>query len=85
MESVAMEALRAGFATDQSPLWRSQIPRVMRMGTTVGVGALEEAEADRTLEVFAGVLAKFLLAGESQTTASRESGTRDQPRYTHAR
>jgi EpsI family protein len=76
MESVAMEALRAGFATDQSPLWRSQIPRAMRIGTAVGVGARDEAEADRTLQAFAGVLAKFLPAGESQTRASREIDTR---------
>jgi EpsI family protein len=85
MESVAMEALRAGFATDQSPLWRSQIPRVIRIGTAVGVGALEEAEADRTLQVFAAVLAKFLLAGESQTTVSRESDRRDRQRNGHSR
>ena len=64
MESVGLEALRALFATDQSPLWRSQRPRVIRIGTRVGVGALEEAEADRKLEAFAGVIAKALLAGD---------------------
>jgi EpsI family protein len=63
MDSVALEALRALFATDQSPLWRSQRPRVIRIGTRVGVGALEEAEAERKLEAFAGALDKALLAG----------------------
>ena len=66
MDSVALEALRAGLATDQSPLWRSQRPRVIRIGTQVGVGALEEAEADRKLRAFAGALAKVLLAGDSR-------------------
>jgi EpsI family protein len=64
VDSVAREALRALFATDQSPLWRSQRPRVIRIGTRVGVGALEEAEADRTLQAFAGALAPALRAGE---------------------
>ncbi|MFV1978786.1 MAG: exosortase C-terminal domain/associated protein EpsI [Myxococcota bacterium] len=64
MDSVALEALRALFATDQSPLWRSQRPRVIRIGTRVGVGALEEAEADRKLQAFAGALAPALRAGE---------------------
>jgi EpsI family protein len=64
MDSVALETLRALFATDQSPLWRSQRPRVIRIGTWVGVGALEEAEADRKLQAFAGVLAPALRAGE---------------------
>ena len=62
IDSVAMEALRALFATDQSPLWRSQRPRVIRIGTPVGVGALEEAEAERKLRAFAGALAKALPA-----------------------
>ena len=60
---MALEALRALFATDQSPLWRSQRPRVIRIGTRLGVGALEEAEADRRLEAFAGAIAKALLTG----------------------
>ncbi len=60
MDSLALEALRALFATDQSPLWRSQRPRVIRIGTPVGVGALEEAEADRRLTAFAGVLKEAL-------------------------
>jgi EpsI family protein len=63
-DSVALEALRALFATDQSPLWRSQRPRVIRIGTWVGVGALEEAEADRNLQAFAGALAPILRSGE---------------------
>ena len=62
---MALEALRALFATDQSPLWRSQRPRVIRIGTRVGVGALEEAEADRKLRAFAGALATALRDGES--------------------
>ena len=60
MDSLALESLRALFATDQSPLWRSQRPRVIRIGTPVGVGALEEAEADRRLVAFAGLLSKAL-------------------------
>jgi hypothetical protein len=60
MDSLALEVLRALFATDQSPLWRSQRPRVIRIGTPVGVGAPEEAEADSRLMAFAGVLAKAL-------------------------
>jgi len=60
MDSLALEVLRALFATDQSPLWRSQRPRVVRIGTPVGVGAPEEAEADSRLMAFAGVLAKAL-------------------------
>jgi EpsI family protein len=64
-DSVALEALRALFATDQSPRWRSQRPRVIRIGTRVGVGALEEAEADRKLRAFAGALATALRDGES--------------------
>ena len=85
MESVAMEALRAGFAIDQSPLSRNQIPRVIRIGAAVGAGVHDEAEADRTLQEFAAVLAKFLLAGESQTTASSEVGTPNRQRHGHAR
>ena len=64
-DSVALEALRALFATDQSPRWRSQRPRVIRIGTRVGVGSLEEAEADRKLRAFAGALATALRDGES--------------------
>ncbi len=64
MDSVALEALRALFAIDQSPLWRSQRPRVIRIGTRMGVGALEEAEADRKLQAFAGAFATARLAGE---------------------
>ena len=60
MDSLVVEVLRALFATDQSPLWRSQRPRVIRIGTSVGVGAPEEAEADRRLMAFAGALAKAL-------------------------
>ncbi|MBW2693212.1 MAG: EpsI family protein [Deltaproteobacteria bacterium] len=60
MDSLALEVLRALFATDQSPLWRSQRPRVVRIGTPVGVGAPEEAEADSRLMAFAGVLARAL-------------------------
>jgi EpsI family protein len=60
MDSQAREALRALFATDQSPLWRSQRPRVIRIGTPVGGGAPEEAEADSRLMAFAGVLASAL-------------------------
>jgi hypothetical protein len=60
VDSLALEVLRALFATDQSPFWRSQRPRVIRIGTPVGVGALEEAEADRRLVAFAGVLANAL-------------------------
>jgi EpsI family protein len=60
MDTLALEALRTLLATDQSPLWRSQRPRVIRIGTPVGVGALEEAEADRRLQAFAGVLAEAL-------------------------
>jgi EpsI family protein len=70
MDSVALEALRALFATDQSPLWRSQRPRVIRIGTRVGVGALEEAEADRELQAFAGVLATVLRSGEPSPLAA---------------
>jgi EpsI family protein len=65
MDSVALEALRALFATDQSPLRRSQRPRVIRIGTEVGAGALEEAEADRKLQAFAGAIAPVLRSGES--------------------
>ncbi len=65
VDSVALEALRVLFATDQSPLWRSQRPRVIRIGTRVGGGALEEAEADRKLRAFAGALATVLLDSES--------------------
>ena len=76
MDSVALEALRAGFAIDQSPLWRSQRPRVIRIGTRVGVGALEEAEAERKLRAFAGALGKVLLAGEPKSLAARgQSGS----------
>jgi EpsI family protein len=64
IDSVALESLRSLFATDQSPLWRSQRPRVIRIGTPVGVGALEEAEAERKLRAFAGALAKALPAVE---------------------
>jgi EpsI family protein len=71
MDSVALEALRAGFAIDQSPLWRSQRPRVIRIGTRVGVGSLKEAEADRKLRAFAGALAKVLLADEPRSLAAR--------------
>jgi EpsI family protein len=71
MDSVALEALRALFATDQSPLWRSQRPRVIRIGTRVGVGALEEAEADRKLQAFAGALATALPAGEPSSMVAR--------------
>jgi len=71
MDSVALEALFALFATDQSPLWRSQRPRVIRIGTRVGVGALEEAEADRKLQAFAGVLATILPGGEPGPRVAR--------------
>jgi EpsI family protein len=71
MDSVALEALRALFATDQSPLWRSQPPRVMRIGTRLGAGALEEAEADRILQAFAGALATGLQGGEPSPSLVR--------------
>jgi EpsI family protein len=71
VDSVALEALRALFATDQSPLRRSQPPRVIRIGTQLGVGALEEAEADQKLQAFAEALAKALLAGEPKPLAAR--------------
>jgi EpsI family protein len=64
VDSVAMEALRAVFATDQSPLWRSQPPRLIRIGTSVGVGASEEAAADRRLQAFAVALAAALPDGD---------------------
>ncbi len=73
MDSLALETLRALFATDQSPLWRSQRPRVIRIGTAVGVGPVEEAEADRTLTAFAGVLAKALAERESTAPAAAEA------------
>jgi EpsI family protein len=60
MDSVALEALRALFATDQSPLWRRQRPRVIRIGTEVGFGALGESDGDRRLRAFAGEFAKAL-------------------------
>ncbi len=72
-DSVALEALRALFAIDQSPLGRSQRPRVIRIGTRVGVGALEEAEADRMLQAFAHALARALPAGEPIPLAERGS------------
>jgi EpsI family protein len=72
MDSVALEALRALLATDQSPLWRSQRPRVIRIGTPVAVGALEEAEADRKLRAFASALATALPAGEPSPLVARE-------------
>jgi EpsI family protein len=76
MGSVALEALRAGFAIDQSPLWRSQRPRVVRIGTRVGMGASEEAEADRRLQAFARAAATALLAGEPRSLAARrQSGS----------
>lgn len=71
MDSVGLEALRALFAIDQSPLGQSPRPRVIRIGTRVGVGALEEAGADRRLQAFAGALAKVLRAGESKPLAAR--------------
>jgi EpsI family protein len=71
MDSVALEALRALFATDQSPLWRSQRPRVIRIGTRVGVGALEEAEADQKLQAFARALAAVLRSGEPSPSDAR--------------
>jgi hypothetical protein len=74
MDSVALEALRALFATDQSPLWRSQRPRVIRIGTPVGVGALEEAEADRKLRAFASALATALPGGASPLVAREGTG-----------
>jgi hypothetical protein len=70
MDSVASEALRAGFALDQSPLSRSQRPRVIRIGTRLGVGPHVEAEADRTLQAFAGPLADALLADEPKSFAA---------------
>jgi EpsI family protein len=74
MDSVAVEALRALFATDQSPLWRSQRPRVIRIGTRVGVGALEESEADLTLQAFAGELAKALPSARAQSVGGLGEG-----------
>jgi EpsI family protein len=74
MDSVALEALRTLFATDQSPLWRSQRPRVIRIGTPVGVGALEEAEADRKLRAFASALATALPGGASPLVAREGTG-----------
>jgi EpsI family protein len=71
LDSVGLEALRTLFATDQSPLWRSQRPRVIRIGTPVGVGALEEAEADRKLRAFASALATALPEGESSPPVAR--------------
>jgi hypothetical protein len=68
---VALEALRALFAIDQSPLGRSQRPRVIRIGTRIGVGALEEAEADRMLQAFARALARALPAGEPKPLAEQ--------------
>jgi EpsI family protein len=75
MDSLAIEVLRALFATDQSPLWRSQRPRVIRIGTSVGVGAIEEAEADQRLRAFAGVLAGALAEAGSNSPA--DLGRRD--------
>jgi len=60
LDTLAAETLRALFATDQSPLWRSQRPRVIRIGTSVGVGPLAEAEAEARLQAFAGALASAL-------------------------
>jgi EpsI family protein len=73
MDSLALEALRALFATDPSPLWRSQRPRVIRIGTPVGLGALEEAESDRRLTAFAEVLAKALPESGSNSPIDREA------------
>jgi hypothetical protein len=72
MDSVALEALRTLFATDQSPLWRSQRPRLIRIGTPVGVGALEEAEADQKLRAFASALATALPGDEPSPLVARE-------------
>jgi len=68
MDSVALEALRALFATDQSPLARSGRPRVIRLGTSAGAG--EEAEADRRLRAFAAVLAAALSEGAEGASRS---------------
>jgi len=62
MDSVALEALRAFLATDQSPLRRRQRPRVIRISTPVAAGALGEADADRRLQAFAAELAVALQA-----------------------
>jgi EpsI family protein len=67
MDSLPLEALRTLFATDQSPLWRSQRPRVVRIGTPVGVGEREKAEADQRLRAFAGLLAGVLRESESNS------------------
>jgi EpsI family protein len=72
MDSLALEAVRALFATDQSPLWRSQRPRVIRIGTRVGAGAREQAEADRRLRAFADVLAEAL--GERESNSRVDEG-----------
>jgi EpsI family protein len=69
LDSLPLEALRALFATDQSPLWRSQRPRVIRIGTRVGVGTLGESEADQRLRMFAGELAKALPSLGARFTA----------------
>jgi EpsI family protein len=71
-DSLVLEVLRALCATDQSPLWRSERPRVIRIGTPVGAGALEQAEADRRLMAFAGVLANAL--PESGSNSRVEQG-----------
>jgi EpsI family protein len=60
VDSLAAETLRALFATDQSPFWRSERPRVIRIGTSMGVGASEEAAAESRLVAFAGMLAEAL-------------------------
>lgn len=72
--SVAVEALRALFAIDHSPLWQSQRPRVIRIGTRVGAGPREEAEADRRLQAFAAALGEVLLRGGESKSASAGGG-----------
>ncbi len=74
LDSVALEALRALFATDRSPLARSQRPRVIRIGTSAGRGAGGEAEADRRLRAFAAVLAAALAEAGLQTAGPRRAG-----------
>ena len=74
MDSLALEVLRALLAIDQSPLGRSERPRVIRIGTRVGVGALGEAEADRRLRAFAEALAEALPAGESGLSRGDSGG-----------
>ncbi len=72
--SVAIEALRAVFATDQSPWRRDQRARAIRIGTQIGAGAIGEAEGDRKLQAFALALARNLPADGSSEPTEDASG-----------